>query len=147
MVKGEEDEEESTGATTNPISCEIDSTTMITEPAPLPQKGQPPDNILTHHPLPLTPSMMLILATGGLLTGFLGVGAGELTLPMLIHHGLPTSLAAATSTAVVTLTCMSTAIVQVTRFVVYGGWDAIPWNLVIYAIPGDRQTFFFQRTC
>lgn len=73
---------------------------------------------------------------GGVLCGLLGVGIGELVLPQLIRKGFSLSVAAATSTLVVALTCFGCAGVQISSLIEAGGISAVPVNLVMYMIPG-----------
>lgn len=84
-----------------------------------------------------SPQLALLSLCGGVLTGCLGVGIGEVTLPQLLNNTIPVPIAAATSTFVVALTAWSAAIVQVQDLISSPlGLLAIPWKLIIYMIPG-----------
>lgn len=73
---------------------------------------------------------------GSFLTGFLGVGVGEVILPQLVKRNhVPVAVAAATSVFTVIVTIASASFTQVTALIAAGGVDAIPWNLVCYTIP------------
>jgi uncharacterized membrane protein YfcA len=73
---------------------------------------------------------------GSVLTGCLGVGIGEVVLPQLLRQGVPLSISAASSTLTVTLTALTSAVVQITELVKEGGLSVIPWNLIQFMIPG-----------
>ena len=73
---------------------------------------------------------------GSFLTGFLGVGVGEVILPQLIKRNrIPVAVAAATSVLTVIITIASASFTQIATLIEAGGFDAIPWNLVCYTIP------------
>jgi len=81
----------------------------------------------------------LLTVGGGLLTGTLGVGIGEIVLPSLLRRGVSVGTAAASSTLVVALTAWTAAIFQLTDLARDAGGSlasVIPWSLVIYLIPG-----------
>ena len=81
----------------------------------------------------------LLTVGGGLLTGTLGVGIGEIVLPSLLRRGVSVGTAAASSTLVVALTAWTAAIFQLTDLAQDAGGSlasVIPWELVIYLIPG-----------
>lgn len=76
---------------------------------------------------------------GGLLTGALGVGIGEIVLPSLLKRGIPVAVAAATSTLVVALTAWAAALFQLRELsaAAEGGLAAVvPVDLVVWLIPG-----------
>jgi uncharacterized membrane protein YfcA len=80
--------------------------------------------------------MRFLTGTGAFLTGMVSVGIGEVTISQLTRKGLPIAVAAATSVLVVIVTvalASSTLVVQLIRD---GGWTAVPWNLLVYDIPG-----------
>ncbi|MEC7488049.1 MAG: sulfite exporter TauE/SafE family protein [Pseudomonadota bacterium] len=73
---------------------------------------------------------------GSFLTGFLGVGVGEVILPQLVKRNhVPVAVAAATSVFIVIVTIASASFTQVTALIDAGGLSAVPWNLVCYTIP------------
>ena len=73
---------------------------------------------------------------GSFLTGFLGVGVGEVILPQLVKRNhVPVPVAAATSVFIVIVTIASASFTQITALIDAGGLSAVPWNLVCYTIP------------
>ena len=79
-------------------------------------------------------------ASGGILTGLLGVGIGEVVLPQLVRGScMPLPLAAGTSVATVVVTAAAAATLQFAALAADTGGDlssAVPWNLVRWTIPG-----------
>ncbi len=84
----------------------------------------------------LGPISGLITGTGAFLTGMLSVGIGEAIVPQLTRRGVPVAVAAATSVAVVIVTVASASFTLIGQLVREGGLSAVPWNLVVYTIPG-----------
>lgn len=77
------------------------------------------------------------LGLGGFLTGLLSVGIGEVVMPLLIRrYRIPIPVAAATSIPVVIVTVMSASFTHISTLIAEGGWNAVPWNLVCYTVPG-----------
>ena len=73
---------------------------------------------------------------GSFLTGFLGVGVGEVILPQLVKRNhVPVAIAAATSVLTVIATIASASFTQIAALIDAGGLSAVPWNLVCYTIP------------
>lgn len=73
---------------------------------------------------------------GSFLTGFLGVGVGEVILPQLVKRNrVPVAVAAATSVFTVIVTIASASFTQISLLIDAGGLNAVPWNLVCYTIP------------
>ena len=85
-------------------------------------------------------SCLIATAAGGLLTGLLGVGIGEVVLPQLVRIcRVPLPLAAGTSVACVVLTAAAAALVQLVALVASANGEVlhtIPWRLVCWTIPG-----------
>ncbi|CAN0002694.1 unnamed protein product [Ectocarpus sp. 12 AP-2014] len=79
----------------------------------------------------------LSTAFGGLMTGMLGVGIGEVVIPQLVKkNGVPLPVAAGTSILVVFLNAVAVAAgTQIGGIVSRGGED-IPWNLIAFIVPG-----------
>ena len=76
-------------------------------------------------------------AIGGFFTGLLSTGIGEITMPQLVTKGkIPVPVAAATSVMVVICTFFVAATAHIFTLIREGGWEAVPWNLVCYTIPG-----------
>ena len=78
-----------------------------------------------------------ITGIGGFITGLMSVGIGEVVMTQLIRNfRVPVPVAAATSVLIVTLTIMLASFTHVLSLISEGGLGAIPWNLVMYTIPG-----------
>lgn len=74
---------------------------------------------------------------GALLAGLISTGVGESTLPGLVRRsGFPVPVAAATSTVVVAGTVAGAGITHLVQLGLEGGLAAIPWNLLVWAVPG-----------
>lgn len=84
----------------------------------------------------LGPVSGLMTGIGAFLTGMLSVGIGEAIVPQLTRRGVPVAVAAATSVAVVIVTVASASFTLIGQLVSEGGLSAVPWNLVVYTIPG-----------
>ena len=77
-----------------------------------------------------------LTSIGAFLTGMVSVGIGEVTISQLTHKRVPVAVAAATSVLVVILTIVFATATLFAELVLAGGWAAIPWNLLVYDIPG-----------
>ena len=78
----------------------------------------------------------VLIGFGGLLTGVLGVGIGEVTIPLLARrYRVHIPVAAATSILVVIITVMSASFTQFSKMIQEGGINAVPWNLICYTVP------------
>lgn len=74
---------------------------------------------------------------GAVLTGMISTGVGEATLPTLVRRSrFPVPVAAATSTLVVAGTVVGAAATHLIQLTASGGLDSIPWNLIVWAVPG-----------
>lgn len=73
---------------------------------------------------------------GAFLTGMVSVGIGEVTISKLTRKGVPIAVAAATSVLVVIVTVLFASTTLAVQLIKAGGWTAVPWNLLIYDIPG-----------
>ena len=73
---------------------------------------------------------------GAFLTGMVSVGIGEVTISKLTRKGLPIAVAAATSVLVVIVTVAFASTTLAVQLIKAGGWTAVPWNLLVYDIPG-----------
>lgn len=79
----------------------------------------------------------LFSGIGGGIAGLISTGIGEATLPTLVRRvRLPIPVAAATSTVVVAGTVVGAAVTHLVQLAAEGGFDAIPWNLIVWAVPG-----------
>ena len=86
---------------------------------------------------PHIPSSDFFLTGGGaFLTGLVSVGVGEVIVSRLTRRGLPVGIAAATSVAIVFVTIMFATTTLVTQLIRDGGVGAVPWNLIVYEVPG-----------
>lgn len=75
-------------------------------------------------------------ALGAFLTGMVSVGIGEITISKLTRKGLPVAVAAATSVLVVIVTVLVASSTLAVQLIRDGGWTAVPWDLLVYDIPG-----------
>ena len=64
------------------------------------------------------------------------VGIGEVTISKLTRKGVPIAVAAATSVLVVIMTIALASTTLAIQLIKAGGWTAVPWNLLVYDIPG-----------
>ncbi len=77
-----------------------------------------------------------LTSLGAFLTGMVSVGIGEVTISKLTRKGLPIAVAAATSVLVVILTVVFASTTLAVQLIRDGGWTAVPWDLLVYDIPG-----------
>ena len=77
-----------------------------------------------------------LTAVGAFLTGMVSVGIGEVTISKLTRKGLPIAVAAATSVLVVIVTVVFASTTLAAQLIRGGGWTAVPWDLLVYDIPG-----------
>lgn len=78
-----------------------------------------------------------ISGAGAFLTGLISTGIGEVTQPSLIVRSrFPVPAAAATSIVLVAVADISAILTHFTQFVVAEGIEAIPWNLIVWGVPG-----------
>ncbi len=74
---------------------------------------------------------------GALVAGLISTGVGEATLPGLVRRSrFPLPVAAATSTVVVASTVAGAGVTHLVQLARDGGFGAIPWNLLAWAVPG-----------
>ncbi len=74
---------------------------------------------------------------GAVLAGLISTGVGEATMPNLVRRiRMPVAVAAATSTLVVAATVTGAALTHLVLLALDGGLSAIPWDLVVWAVPG-----------
>ena len=79
----------------------------------------------------------LLSGIGAFFAGLISTGVGEATLPGLVRRShFPIAVAAATSTVVVAGTVVGAALTHMVQLAADGGLSAIPWNLIIWAVPG-----------
>ncbi len=69
--------------------------------------------------------------------GLVSVGLGELEMPNLVKRcKIPVAVSAATSVFVIAIAVLSGSVTSVAVLIQKGGLSAVPWNLVLYTIPG-----------
>lgn len=74
---------------------------------------------------------------GAIVAGLISTGVGEATLPPLVRRShFPVPVAGATSTAIVAGTVAGAAATHLVQLGMEGGLTAIPWNLIVWAVPG-----------
>jgi len=79
----------------------------------------------------------LLTAGGATMAGLISTGIGEVTMPQLVKRcHVPVAVAAGTSIMVVAATVLGGSIAHFIRLFEEGGVDAIPWNLIVYLVPG-----------
>ena len=75
---------------------------------------------------------------GAIVAGMISTGVGEATLPPLVRRSrFPVPVAAATSTVIVAGTVAGAAATHLVELLREGGIGAIPWNLIVWAVPGS----------
>ena len=84
----------------------------------------------------LGPGGALYTGVGSFLTGMLSVGIGEVIVPQLTKRGVPIAIAVAASVAIVIVTVACASFTLIAQVIREGGLSAVPWNLVVYSIPG-----------
>lgn len=79
----------------------------------------------------------LLSGVGAFFAGLISTGVGEATLPGLVRRShFPIAVAAATSTVVVAGTVVGAATTHMVQLAAHGGLAAIPWNLIVWSVPG-----------
>jgi len=79
----------------------------------------------------------LVAGIGGMLTGITSVGIGEFIMPQLFKScKISIPIAAATSVLVVLVTVIAASLTHVLFLISNEGFDSIPWDLLVYTIPG-----------
>jgi uncharacterized protein len=79
----------------------------------------------------------VLSGAGAFFAGLISTGVGEATLPGLVQRSrFLVAVAAATSTVIVAGTVAGAATTHLVQLVVEGGLGAIPWTLLVWAVPG-----------
>ena len=79
----------------------------------------------------------LICGIGSALEGMISVGLGELLMPDLVRRcKIPVAISAATSVFVMTLIVLAGSMTDLLTLFARGGVNTVPWNLVVFTIPG-----------
>lgn len=73
---------------------------------------------------------------GGITTGSVAVGIGEVTVPQLLRQDMSPRNAAGTSVFIVFVTVLAASIVSVLKIYSHNSVDKIPVNILCYTIPG-----------
>jgi uncharacterized membrane protein YfcA len=74
---------------------------------------------------------------GGTAAGMISTGIGETVMPNLARRlRVPLPVAAATSTVVVAGTVVGATATHLFQLAAEDGFNAIPWNLIVWAVPG-----------
>ena len=81
-------------------------------------------------------SDFVLSGVGAFLTGLVSVGIGEILISRLTKRGIPVGIAAATSVAIVFATILFATTTLVSQLIRDGGVGAVPWNLIVYEVPG-----------
>ncbi|MGI9220196.1 MAG: sulfite exporter TauE/SafE family protein [Woeseiaceae bacterium] len=92
--------------------------------------------VYSYEPPKLGASNVALTSTGAFLTGLVSVGIGEVTVSQLTQKGIPIAVAAATSVLIVSVTVLFASSTHAAQLIQGGGWDAVPWDLLIWDIPG-----------
>jgi uncharacterized protein len=83
------------------------------------------------------PGQQVLSGAGAFFAGLISTGVGEATLPGLVRRSrFPIAVAAATSTVVVAGTVVRAALTHMVQLAAEGGLAAIPWDLIVWAVPG-----------
>lgn len=79
----------------------------------------------------------VLTAFGAGLSGLISTGLGEVEMPQLVKRcHVPAPVAAGTSIAIIATTVLAASSAHIFQIMREGGIDAVPWNLVIYTVPG-----------
>ena len=79
----------------------------------------------------------LVCAVGSAFEGMISVGLGELMMPDLVRRcKVPIAVSAATSVFVMTVAVLAGSVTGLTALAARGGASALPWNLLLFTIPG-----------
>lgn len=90
-----------------------------------------------HFRATVTPASIAITSSGAFLTGLVSVGIGEVTVSQLSRRSrVPLPVATGTSVFVVAITVLISSLVHLGSMLREGGLNAVPLNLLLFAIPG-----------
>lgn len=79
----------------------------------------------------------LLTGFGATMAGLVSTGIGEVEMPQLVKRcHMPVAVAAGTSILIVASTVLGASIAHIALLMQEGGVDAVPWNLVVYTVPG-----------
>lgn len=78
-----------------------------------------------------------LTALGAAMAGLVSTGIGEVEMPQLVKRcRVPLAIAAGTSILIVASTVLGASIAHIARLTGEGGLGAVPWELVLYTVPG-----------
>jgi len=101
------------------------------------QKERQGDKVHRYVNLPLFDlGSILLSASGGFFVALIGVGLGEVMVPRFQYFGLPVEISSAASATALAVTCLFAATVQFSALIKSGGFSAVPWDLIVWMIPG-----------
>ncbi len=79
----------------------------------------------------------LLTAIGAGMAGLISTGIGEIEMPQLVKRcRVPVPVAAGTSIMIVASTVLGASVAHFLRLLQAGGIGAIPWQLIVYTVPG-----------
>jgi uncharacterized membrane protein YfcA len=79
----------------------------------------------------------VISGGGAFMTGLISTGIGEVTQPLLIVRShFPVPIAAATSIVLVAVADLGAIVTHFSQFLLTDGITSIPWNLIVWGVPG-----------
>lgn len=79
----------------------------------------------------------VLTAFGAAVSGLISTGLGEVEMPQLVKRcHVPVPVAAGTSIAIITSTVLAASLAHIFQIMRESGIDAVPWNLVVYTVPG-----------
>lgn len=79
----------------------------------------------------------LLTGFGATMAGLVSTGIGEVEMPQLVKRcHMPVAVAAGTSILIVASTVLGASIAHIALLMQEGGVDAVPWNLIVYTVPG-----------
>ena len=74
---------------------------------------------------------------GAAMSGLISTGIGEVEMPQLVKRcRIPIAIAAGTSIMIVAITVLAASVAHILTLLDEAGIDGVPWNLVIYTVPG-----------
>lgn len=79
----------------------------------------------------------VITGLGAAMAGLISVGIGEVQMGQLVRRcKMPVPVAAGTSVLIVACTVAGASVAHIGALLHTGGLSAIPWNLIVYTVPG-----------
>jgi uncharacterized membrane protein YfcA len=79
----------------------------------------------------------VLTGLGATMAGLVSTGIGEIEMPQLVKRcHIPVAVAAGTSILIVASTVLGASVAHIGLLMQEGGVEAVPWNLVLYTVPG-----------